>query len=283
VEESCPIRIDCYRTNRDMDSLRDIYMRGAGWMRNRDYLKKGESSIPGILICRMLSIPLVWGFVRLGIRPNAISILSLIVIVLFLIGFVGRRFEMAGGLLFMGALLDFCDGMVARRQKSGSTFGRWLDYALDRVKTFLILVLTPFVFPEGGILFLAGSAFFLLLVKEVMLRLNAFEKPFEAHGYPPWRLIFGRFDHVAKALVQNDPWHLVMTGLLAVCFGRSGMKIGLLIYAGTIVIDALVFLRAHLNLWAPIDIGTDRILILRSGYSIKGRLNYVKQLWRNRG
>jgi len=89
-----------------------------------------DSNISKYYIYRHFSTPFTWAFVKLGISPNKITILS------FLLCFIGFYFLSQGtyaflllGLLFFALfkILDMSDGEVARIQNTASIEGLYFD------------------------------------------------------------------------------------------------------------------------------------------------------------
>jgi phosphatidylglycerophosphate synthase len=86
--------------------------------------------------------PLVILFIRLGITPNIVTTIGLIlnlgVTIIFIIGAErGERSDLsylawAGGLILFAGLFDMIDGQVARIGKMSSRFGALYDSVLDR-------------------------------------------------------------------------------------------------------------------------------------------------------
>ena len=76
--------------------------------------------------------PVALFFIRLGVTPNQISVLSV------LFGFscafaFARQYFLAGGLfLVVSAILDLVDGSVARRNHTESRFGAVFDWVADK-------------------------------------------------------------------------------------------------------------------------------------------------------
>ncbi len=85
-------------------------------------------------VIRGFSLPLSAVFCRLGVTPNQITWVNVIV-GLVACGFAatGSRlgFALAGALMFLQAVLDSCDGEVARLRYLSSKFGMWLDNTSD--------------------------------------------------------------------------------------------------------------------------------------------------------
>ena len=96
--------------------------------------------------------PLSAAFAAMRLTPNAVSVLSLLV---SLGGCVmvatGRWTLMWGGalLVHLGLVLDHADGQVARRRGMGSTWGMYLDMAIDRVVEIAIVVAAAAAVAQG--------------------------------------------------------------------------------------------------------------------------------------
>jgi len=91
-----------------------------------------------VLVLRRLSKPITALSIRLGISPNLITFLSL------LIGFYSAYLLSQGQYLFgalafqLSLIVDCSDGEVARYTRKFSDFGRWFDASTDRVKEYLV-------------------------------------------------------------------------------------------------------------------------------------------------
>ncbi|MGH8968522.1 MAG: DUF5941 domain-containing protein [Actinomycetes bacterium] len=91
------------------------------------------------LLIRPLSRRLTPVALRLGLRPNQVTVLSLLVglgaAACFASG-VGTALVLGAVLLQLSLVIDCVDGEVARYTRSFSSFGAWLDASTDRVKEF---------------------------------------------------------------------------------------------------------------------------------------------------
>ncbi|HLD00362.1 MAG TPA: CDP-alcohol phosphatidyltransferase family protein [Candidatus Nanoarchaeia archaeon] len=78
---------------------------------------------------RILTKPLVKALVRTSIKPNQVTIISIIpalASIFFLVK--GDKNTLVGALLaFLYIILDATDGQLAREKGLGSSFGKWLD------------------------------------------------------------------------------------------------------------------------------------------------------------
>jgi phosphatidylglycerophosphate synthase len=82
-------------------------------------------------------------FIRLNISPNTITVISGLFGVLgavFLISNTTALIKLSPLLLQLYIILDFVDGVVARRTKRMSSFGVWLDIFFDKANDFLIIL-----------------------------------------------------------------------------------------------------------------------------------------------
>jgi len=102
-----------------------------------------------VLVLRRLSKPITALSVRLGISPNLITFVSL------LIGFYSaylfsQRDYILGALLFqLSLIVDCSDGEVARYTRKFSDFGRWFDASTDRVKEYIVYAALAYSAPES--------------------------------------------------------------------------------------------------------------------------------------
>src|SRR5437868_5760172 len=76
---------------------------------------------------------------RLGITPNTLTLLGLLLSTLTAL-VISQGFLLAGGLLVLFAgIFDMFDGAMARVRNAASTFGAFLDSTLDRYSESIIL------------------------------------------------------------------------------------------------------------------------------------------------
>jgi archaetidylinositol phosphate synthase len=79
-------------------------------------------------------------FVKAGITPNQISVLSLISGLACAICFIDRHFFLGSIFLFLSALLDLVDGSVARKIGRQTKFGAVFDWIVDKYVDALVLL-----------------------------------------------------------------------------------------------------------------------------------------------
>ncbi len=94
--------------------------------------------------------PLVRFFIRMGLTPNAVTLIGLILNILVTIIFIegaekGHRGELkyigwAGALVLFAGLFDMLDGQVARLGKMSSSFGALFDSVLDRYSELILFL-----------------------------------------------------------------------------------------------------------------------------------------------
>ncbi|NLB00298.1 MAG: CDP-alcohol phosphatidyltransferase family protein [Methanomicrobiales archaeon] len=76
--------------------------------------------------------PIASFFIRLGVTPNQISVLSVFFGFSCALAFAGRYFLAGSLLLLASAILDLVDGSVARRNHTESRFGAVFDWVADK-------------------------------------------------------------------------------------------------------------------------------------------------------
>lgn len=84
--------------------------------------------------------PLADVFIRLGLTPNQISLLSLILGFACAYFFFQRAFIIGSLMLFLSGLLDLIDGTVARQQETESDFGAVIDWIVDKYVDAIVLL-----------------------------------------------------------------------------------------------------------------------------------------------
>lgn len=84
--------------------------------------------------------PIGNAFVRIGLKPNQITILSLIFGIACAVCYMQRLFLFGSILLAVSAILDLVDGNVARKTNRKSDFGAVLDWIIDKYVDGLVLL-----------------------------------------------------------------------------------------------------------------------------------------------
>lgn len=84
--------------------------------------------------------PIGNAFVRIGLKPNQITILSLVFGIACAVCYMQRLFLLGSILLAVSAVLDLVDGNVARKTNRKSDFGAVLDWIIDKYVDGLVLL-----------------------------------------------------------------------------------------------------------------------------------------------
>ena len=84
--------------------------------------------------------PIGNAFVRIGLKPNQITILSLVFGIACAVCYMQRMFLLGSILLAVSAILDLVDGNVARKTNRKSDFGAVLDWIIDKYVDGLVLL-----------------------------------------------------------------------------------------------------------------------------------------------
>lgn len=164
-----------------------------------------------------LSTPLV----RSGISPNAITLVSLVLVLANSALLVWHRsFALFGGLLALFELLDNVDGAVARVSGRASKAGAFLDATTDRVKELFSLAAVAYVSGAylPALLAVGGG----MLVSYALCRAVA-EGAGPLTGFPP---LFERLERVALLCVTT-----LLVPFLPELFGISIIVVGLWVLA----------------------------------------------------
>jgi CDP-diacylglycerol--glycerol-3-phosphate 3-phosphatidyltransferase len=77
---------------------------------------------------------------KLGIGPDAITLMGLLVSLAAALAFFEGYFQLGAGLVAVSGLCDLLDGEVARRMDRRSRFGAFLDSTLDRLADGWVLM-----------------------------------------------------------------------------------------------------------------------------------------------
>jgi phosphatidylglycerophosphate synthase len=128
IEVVAGLAVAPYRAPSDRRRAEAILLRGA-----TKPLLSGD--VMGVLN-RELTLPLVKPFARLGIHPNAVTLLGLgfTIAAAFALAHGGYAWFLLGAVIqWMGSLLDGVDGKLARLTGKTTPFGHRLDHRLDVV------------------------------------------------------------------------------------------------------------------------------------------------------
>jgi phosphatidylglycerophosphate synthase len=106
-----------------------------------DSAVKADDGFVGTFFVSPYSRFIVRWAARRGIRPNAVTVLALLLALAAAVLFTfGHRWDrVAGaGLLFAALVLDCVDGQLARYTRGFTSFGAWLDVTTDRIKEYAV-------------------------------------------------------------------------------------------------------------------------------------------------
>lgn len=97
--------------------------------------------------------PIGRGLARLGLTPNMLTSMGIVLTGLAAASVVSGRMVTAGLLLLLGGLADTFDGAVARARGTSSPFGGFYDSVSDRISDGIILAALMWVSRDDGLLF----------------------------------------------------------------------------------------------------------------------------------
>src|SRR5438067_7185506 len=99
---------------------------------------------------RMWSDPVGRALFRLRLRPNHLTVMGLAVSIIAAAGFVTGHVRIAGVLVLLAGLFDFCDGSLARASGQVTPFGGFLDSVIDRYSDLVVLLGIVLLFVDAG-------------------------------------------------------------------------------------------------------------------------------------
>jgi CDP-diacylglycerol--glycerol-3-phosphate 3-phosphatidyltransferase len=122
--------------------------------------------------------PVVRGLIKLGVTPNAVTTIGLIINILAAVVFIigaeyGARSDLSyigwgSGLILFAGLFDMLDGQVARLGNNTSSFGALYDSVLDRYSE-LFMFLGICYYLVGQHYFLSSLVTFVALIGSMMV------------------------------------------------------------------------------------------------------------------
>jgi len=107
---------------------------------------------------RDLATPVAIGLGRLGLTPNALTIIGFIGTCLAAIAAGVQQWILAGILVLLFGIFDLFDGTLARATGKASRLGAFLDSTFDRAGEAIVYVGVAFGAAYGGYVFGAGLA-----------------------------------------------------------------------------------------------------------------------------
>jgi len=112
------------------------------------FMKDGEVGNPLTVFLRLLAKPVVLICLRNCISPNVVTLVSLILgITSALLYLIGAKFAFII-LWSLSVILDYADGVIARKSGRQSHFGYLFDMISDRIKLTVLVVTWSFVIGE---------------------------------------------------------------------------------------------------------------------------------------
>jgi archaetidylinositol phosphate synthase len=120
-----------------------------------------------------LSIPITEFAARLGLHPNTMTLVSLVLgAIACWFFYLGTTLDLwiGAAILYFSYVLDWCDGQLARYSGKMSPFGGWLDQMCDRIKEFgYVSTLAAGFYRQNGEIsvfgWALGALFFLFLLE----------------------------------------------------------------------------------------------------------------------
>ena len=88
---------------------------------------------------RLVAVPIALLFGKLGLTPNALTIVGFLGTCLAAVAAAGQAWVLAGVLVLVFGIFDLFDGALARATGQASRFGAFLDSTLDRTGESLVL------------------------------------------------------------------------------------------------------------------------------------------------
>ena len=98
-----------------------------------------------------LIAPLVQLLIRLHVRPNTITTVGTLVVVLSAVAYGRGHLHWGGFLLLLSGVFDMLDGQVARDGDARTVFGAFYDSTLDRVGEAALFTGIAIYFLQGGV------------------------------------------------------------------------------------------------------------------------------------
>ena len=178
--------------------------------------------------------PLAHLFIRLGFRPDSLTLAGLLMNVAATVAFAKGSLPWGAAIMLLAGLCDILDGQVAREGRRETKFGALLDSTADRYSEILVFfgigayLITKDAWPECAILFFAltGS----LMVSYVRARAEGLGEDCKV----------GFMQRPARIIV------LALGGLV----GHEGLVVALVVLAVTTnytVIERLTYIRKKMK------------------------------------
>jgi len=197
---------------------------------------------------RGLAVPVALGLGRLGLSPNALTVLGFAGTCVAAVAAAAQQWVIAGVLVLVFGIFDLFDGALARATGRTSKFGAFLDSTLDRTGENLVLAAVAYGCAAAGFSLGAGLAALALALASVVTYARAKAEVIGLHGEVgiaprPERLLV-----LAAGLVVGGA-----VGIGAPFFPGAGrpwlaLALGIIsITSGITVIQRIVHVRRQLN------------------------------------
>ncbi len=133
-------------------------------MKNRRVVKIRGSLIPRKIQDGFtgLTKPLIQALSRLGIHPNTVTFLGVIISGLAALVFLLRHLRLGGMLMLLGGLCDLVDGTLARSTQKVTRFGALIDSTADRYAELITFFGIGAYFINSHDYLTTGAVFFAL-------------------------------------------------------------------------------------------------------------------------
>jgi CDP-diacylglycerol---glycerol-3-phosphate 3-phosphatidyltransferase len=131
---------------------------------------------------RLVAVPVALVLGRLGLTPNALTIVGFLGTCLAAIAAASQAWILAGILVIAFGIFDLFDGALARATGQASKFGAFLDSTLDRTGESLVLAGVAYGSAAGGFPIGAGLAALALTFASVVTYARAKAEALGVHG-----------------------------------------------------------------------------------------------------
>jgi CDP-diacylglycerol--glycerol-3-phosphate 3-phosphatidyltransferase len=131
---------------------------------------------------RLVAVPIALVLGKLGLTPNALTIVGFLGTCAAAIAAAGQAWALAGLLVLVFGIFDIFDGALARATGRTSTFGAFLDSTLDRTGESLVLAGVAYGCATGDFAIGAGLAALAITFASVVTYARAKAEALGVHG-----------------------------------------------------------------------------------------------------
>ena len=158
--------------------------------------------------------PIVTVLARMGVSPDALTVLGMLFHILFAWLIAGGRIQLAGVAIFFLIPMDALDGALARKIGRKGNFGAFLDSTLDRIAEIILYVGYLIYFSNQGETWFVAAAY---IAVTGSLMVSYTRSRAEALGVSCKVGLFTRVERyvvIVVSLIINQPgWGLVILAL----------------------------------------------------------------------